>query len=129
MRPTIESALFDYATIELHNALSGLVETSKGPLIVRRLAEHRNAVLVDVNGRNSKHQRPIDRFWIEYAKETTGNRRVDGVNGTERRRPSTLTAYAGSLNAWQLLVTFENCDPLEVYEWMMRVVVLDAATQ
>tara|TARA_X000001036_G_scaffold125966_2_gene119298 strand:+ start:1249 stop:1635 length:387 start_codon:yes stop_codon:yes gene_type:complete len=119
MRPTIEDALFDYATIELHDALSELVETSKGALVVRRMAEHRDAVLVDID--EGKCRRPINRFQFEYAKETIGNRATDGVNATKRQRPTTVTAYAGGLNAWRLVATFENRDPLEMYEWMLRV--------
>ena len=92
---TIEDALFDQATAELHEALSELAEASKGPLTVRRRVPERRAVLVDIN---DAHLRPINRFHIEYAKETAGNRDADGVNAAERRRPTTVTAYAG--NPW-----------------------------
>ena len=119
MAPTIEEALFDMATAELHDALTELAEASKGPLTVRRLAEHRSSVLVDIN---DTHLRPINRFQIEYAKEAAGNREADGVNASKRRRPSTVTAYAGTQSQRRYVATFEDRDPLEVYEWMLRVV-------
>ena len=118
MRPTIEDALFDHATIELHDALTKLATSGKGPLVVRRMAEHRDAVLVDLNDQHY-HLRPINRFQLEYARCTAGNRRpVDAVHW----HPTTVTAYAGALNRWQLVATFEDRDPLEMYEWMLRVV-------
>ena len=121
MRPTIEDALFDHATIELHDALTELAATGKGSLVVRRMAEHRDAVLVDIN--TGRHRVPINRFQLEYAKETAGNRDADGVNAAERRRPTTVTAYAGTLRQNRFAATFEDREPLEVYEWMLRVVV------
>lgn len=117
---TIEDALFDQATAELHEALSDLAEASKGPLTVRRRVPERRAVLVDIN---DAHLRPINRFHIEYAKETAGNRDADGVNAAERRRPTTVTAYAGTLRQNRFAATFEDREPLEVYEWMLRTVV------
>ena len=116
--PDLEEALFGQATAQLHDALSDLVEAAKGPLTVRRLAEHRDAVLVDLNDQHY-HLRPINRFQLEYARCTAGNRRpVDAVHW----HPTTVTAYAGALNRWQLVATFEDRDPLEMYEWMLRVV-------
>ena len=126
MRASIEDALFDYATIELHNALTELVETGEGPLIVRRMAEHRDAVLVDIN--TGKYRKPIDRFQLEYARHTVGNRDADGVNAEQRKRPTTVTIYAGGLCAWRFMATFENRDPLEMYEWMLRKASEDGAT-
>ena len=126
MRTTIEDALFDHATIELHDALTELAATSKGPLIVRRMAAHRDAVLIDID--TGKHRVPINRFQLEYAKETVGNRPADGVNATKRQRPTTVTAYAGGLCAWRRVATFENRDPLEMYEWMLRMASEDGAT-
>lgn len=119
MVPSLQDALFEQATVELHEALSDLAEACKGPLIVRRRAAHRRSVLVDI--RNQNHLRPINRFQLEYAKETVGNRDADGVNAVERRRPTTLTAYAGTACQHRFVATFENRDPLEVYEWMLRV--------
>jgi len=127
MRPTtIEDALFDYATIELHDALSELVETGKGPLIVRRMVEHRDAILVDIN--TGKHRVPINRFQLEYARNTIGNRDSDGVNAQKHLRPTTVTVYAGGLCAWRFMATFENREPLEMYEWMLGVASEDGAT-
>jgi len=119
MVPSLQDALFDQATVELHEALSDLAEACQGPLIVRRRAAHRRSVLVDIHDHN--HLRPINRFQLEYAKETVGNRDADGVNAAERRRPTTLTAYAGTACQHRYAATFENRDPLEVYEWMLRV--------
>lgn len=119
MVPSLQDALFDQATVELHEALSDLAEACQGPLIVRRRAAHRRSVLVDIHDHN--HLRPINRFQLEYAKETVGNRDADGVNAAERRRPTTLTAYAGTACQHRYVATFENRDPLEVYEWMLRV--------
>ena len=124
MRPTIEDALFDHATIELHDALTELAATSKGPLIVRRMAEHRDAVLIDID--TGKHRVPINRFQLEYARDTIGNRDSDGVNAQQRQRPTTVTVYAGGLCAWRWMATFANRDPLEMYEWMLRVASEDA---
>lgn len=118
MVPSLQDALFDHATVDLHEALSDLAEASRGPLTVRRRAAHRRAVLVDIN---DNHLRPINRFQLVYDKETTGNREADGVNATERRRPTTLTAYAGTQCQHRYAATFEDRDPLEVYEWMLRV--------
>ena len=36
--------------------------------------------------------------------------------------PTTVTAYAGALNRWHYIATFEDRDPLEMYEWMLRIV-------
>jgi len=120
MVPSLQDALFNQATVELHEALSDLAERCKGPLIVRRRAAHRRSVLVDIHDQK-QHLRPINRFQLEYAKETIGNRDADGVNAVERRRPTTLTAYAGTASQHRFVATFENRDPLEVYEWMLRV--------
>ena len=116
--PDLEEALFGQATAQLHDALSDLTEAAKGPLTVRRLAEHRDAVLVDLNDQHY-HLRPINRFQLEYARCTAGNHKpMDATHW----HPSTVTAYAGALNRWQLVATFENRDPLEMYEWMLRIV-------
>ena len=117
-------ALFDHATAVLHDALSELAEATKAPLSVRRQTEHRTAVIVDVSGH---HTLPINRFHLQYRKEVVGNRDVDGVNATTRRWPTTLTAGAGNLHNHQLLVTFEDSDPLEVYEWMLGVIARSGA--
>ena len=117
---TIVDTLFEQATCELHEALSDLAERSKGPLTVRRRVPERRDVLVDIN---DTHLRPINRFWVEYAKDTAGNRAADGVNSVERQRPTTVTAYAGTLHQHRYVATFEDRDPLEVYEWMLRMVV------
>ena len=117
---TIVDTLFEQATFELHEALSDLSERSKGPLTVRRRVPERRDVLVDIN---DNQLRPINRFRIEYAKETAGNRAEDGVNAVERRRPTTVTAYAGTMHQSRYVATFEDRDPLEVYEWMLRTVV------
>ena len=119
---TIVEALFDQATVALHDALSDLAAASKGPLVVRTLAEHHDAVLVDINDQHH-HLRHINRFQLTYAKETIGNRDADGVNASDRRQPTTVTAYAGTLYQKRYVATFENRDPLEVYEWMLRMVV------
>tara|TARA_B100000963_G_scaffold358515_1_gene383331 strand:+ start:344 stop:736 length:393 start_codon:yes stop_codon:yes gene_type:complete len=119
---TIVEALFDQATVALHDALSDLAAASKGPLTVRTLSEHHDAVLVDINDQH-RHLRHINRFQLAYAKETIGNRDADGVNASDRRQPTTVTAYAGTLHQKRYAATFENRDPLEVYEWMLRTVV------
>ena len=107
----VKGALIEQATIALHDALTSLAEATKGPLVVRRLAEHRMAVLVDIKQR---HLCLVDRFQLEYSRHTVGN--------SGRRRPTTVTAQAGALNRWQFIATFEDRDPLEIYEWMLRVV-------
>lgn len=118
MIPDLEEALFAQATTQLHDALSDLVEAAKGPLTVRRLAEHRDAVLVDLNDQHY-HLRPINRFQLEYARCTAGNRKpMDAAHW----HPTTVTAQAGALNRWQYIATFEDRDPLEMYEWMLSIV-------
>lgn len=118
MVPDLEDARFAQATAQLHDALSDLAEASKGPLAVRRLAEHRDAVLVDLNDQQY-HLRPINRFQLEYTRCTEGNH---PPLGAACWRPTTVTAYAGALNRWQHVATFENRDPLEIFNWMLSIV-------
>ena len=107
----VKDALIEQATVALHDALTSLAEATKGPLVVRRLAEHRAVVLVDIN---HCHLCLVDRFQLEYSRDTVGN--------AGHERPTTVTAQAGALNRWQFIATFEDRDPLEIYEWMLRVV-------
>ena len=108
----VKGALIEQATIALHDALTSLAEAGKGPLVVRRLAEHRAAVLVDIKQHGQLCL--VDRFQLEYSRHTVGN--------SGRGRPATVTAHAGALNRWQFVATFEDRDPLEIYEWMLCVV-------